>query len=389
MKKFILLILTLMITLMSTACNNSNEIFKGQSTELLFGFNNYTEVQATAAMWGNVFGRAEVNSNNKFVTEGNGSLHVQPQGDYTTENCYPFVRLRATSKYFTKSDFSNYSHISLDAYNAGNEDYAVYMHVTAYDEYGTLVDINAKRFVLISGVWTKMILDFSNGSIKKAFDNLTNVMEVTLQFEDYKESKNDTVGSLYFDNLVGVKQNNAVTFTQNRVDNEIMNFESLDDLNLIDTHYYTQTQSIYFICNSQLTLNTDKAFVKDGNSSMRAQFNLYYSPYEEFTFFKSQFTINLKSTDASVFNSNYDGISIDIMSANSQPVIYTVKVDSSKSVNITLQPYVWTTVTITGLDMANVEKLQVITDTDKCFYTETAKVLYVDNVVGVLKETNV
>lgn len=233
-------------------------------SELIKGFNDYYGCVAT--VYGNVFGRAEVNNDAAYITEGEGSIHLLVQGQYSSKNYYPNIRY-GNDMFENKktNNFTDYSAVALDCYNDNASELHIMFHLTVYDTDGALADTPTVIYSLAPEKWTTIVYDLSDGSIKAAFNSLKNVYELVIQFPEYKSAKDDENNSFYLDNLVGIKGNTSAYSTA-RADGEMMFFDNLSDINILDTRFFNTP---YYYENCFLSQNTDKRFISQGSGSLR------------------------------------------------------------------------------------------------------------------------
>ena len=90
---------------------------KEENTEVLLSFDSYEEITRAGLKIGNQFGETKINTEKDFITEGEGSWLIRPQGNYAKEGNYPYFRFRCTESTFVKSDFNAYDKVLLDIYN--------------------------------------------------------------------------------------------------------------------------------------------------------------------------------------------------------------------------------------------------------------------------------
>lgn len=319
--KFLLLFSIILLFVCGTCGCQDNKTsiksVKGNDCEVLNGFNSYNEIKAK--YFGNHFGKAEVNTDKNYISEGNGSLHVLIQGDYASKNSYPFVRYDLQSEAFGNSDFSNYSNITLDVYNATDKDLLFnFWFVALIDSVG--LDTPIKSYQIKANQWNTLNYDLSDGSIKKKFGNLKSISELVIQFPNYKQSEDEQCNSIYIDNFCGVK-GDCHEYNPNRADNEILFFESSGDCNLFESNLYFRKG--YY--NPRITQNFNKKYISQGSASMRIDFDVveysedligadYYSPYVKFN-------VN----DIAKLNKSITGIALDVFNGNYSAERFTIQ----------------------------------------------------------------
>lgn len=273
MRKIIIMFALIAIFCVS-GCTNKNagsgvvqtDSKTGENVVLIKGFNDYYGCVATS--FGNSFGRAEVNENKAFITEGTGSMHLSVQGNYDVRCSYPNIRFGSdTFEQNDPNDFSSFKAIELDVYNDTDKELHILLHLTTYGTTGEDFDSTAVKETLIPNSWNKVRYDFSDGSLKKATNGLKNVREIILQFLEYKTSRSDDTNSIYLDNLVGIKGQTKV-YAPIRENNEILFFENEGDINLVGLKNFYNPSTYN---NPIVSLNKDKNFVSQGEGSMKVE----------------------------------------------------------------------------------------------------------------------
>ncbi len=96
-----------------------------ENTETIFSFDSYKEILHTEISLYNDFGATRMNQEQNYITEGNASWYVRPQGDYGVEGYYPFFRMKCYKEAFKTNDFTNYDKVLMDVYNASDEDVTI------------------------------------------------------------------------------------------------------------------------------------------------------------------------------------------------------------------------------------------------------------------------
>ena len=184
--------------------NEEEEVIS--DTELLFSFESYEDITKTGIRVGNQIGKTQINHDEQYITDGKGSWMVQPQGDYGSKTEYPYFWMQCLqSDYDTsikKSDFFGYDKIMLDIYNDSDEEVQIQWNFTANDAYEEYTDTDAVVCTLEPNAWTTCEYDLT-GEEFSCFFNLEIVKYMKFTFLTKKNSKDDTVATLYLDNLRG------------------------------------------------------------------------------------------------------------------------------------------------------------------------------------------
>ena len=327
MKGFYKIIVLLLIMLLSfpamVGCGAKNDTQESTSI-VIKGFNDYYGCVAT--LWGNVFGRGEVNNDKKFITEGEGSLHLLVQGEYGKTNYYPNIRFGNDMFEQDKpNDFSEFKNISLDCYNDTGKELHIMVHLTVVGTDGADCDIPTQTYTLKPQSWTTVCYDFSDGSIHKAFNDLQNVKELVLEFPEYKSQKDDECSSIYIDNFSAVKGEHK-DYVQTVENGQILSFDSIKQINQFNTRNFA---SNYIYNNVLLSLNTNKAYVSQGDYSMKAQVFANVSTYLSLILnsFGDDYLSSFTTASIDVFNASDVKTTIWIDYSTDMIATTTVRVD--------------------------------------------------------------
>lgn len=329
MKKSILLLIMLMLLTMSGVTKQSlTEVVDTQQrislanplnteTETIMPFDTYRQLQQIKA-WGNLFGRATVNTDFDYITQGNGSMHVEIMGDYTSVNAYPFFIIDCEKDGVTTKNFSKYEYICLDVYNDTDKVLNIKLHISVYGTSGKIEDTPSQDVELQPNSWTNARYDLSDGSVRRGFNNLSNVAGVVVQFMEYSTSKNDTPNSLYIDNLAGKRVASPADYNPSRQANEMLFFENDGDMNFFNT----DAMCLNVIYNADLSINTNSAFVSQGAKSLKCVFKYRYIYFDYFVQSKDLWiplNINVRAF------SNCKRITFDIFNASGKTKTFKVK----------------------------------------------------------------
>lgn len=378
-RRLVLYLLTAVLSLGTfAACkNDDNNKDKGyqSNTELLFGFDSYEEVQSFK-LFGDRLGRSEVNTDEDFITQGEASLHVEPVGIYESINGYPFFLMDATSDYFATSDFSSYTGIVMDVYNDSEADTTITVRLGVAGKSGATEDTPAVKYNLPKKEWTRVLYDFSDGSMKYNFQNLQLVDEIYVQFDDYKRSPEDRQNSLYFDNLRGIKGESAAY--EKKVENGVLlDFEDNRDINLFDYRTFTFSRSY----DPMVSVNYDGSFVTRGKRSLEV---LVEYKYVTHLFIHSPNPDRVMTAYTANFGDALNGktvLCVDVINANSfnTTIRYFYDFNSSeRTYSVTLAPYEKRTVTMEVGDFSKVTKFgfkfQPTIRADELFYFDNFRV---------------
>ena len=170
---------------------------------LLLGFDSYENITGARILTGNYLGRMQINTDPTYITQGKGSLLIQPQGDYSEPGKFPYLKLDFLNSACATDHFSAFKNISFDVFNPQSEELHIRVGlVIGEDESSYLTTIKQVLTVAPNG-WTTCTYDLSYMAGYDFYD-LSNVRYMNFEFIEHKESKNDTVNTLYIDSLRGV-----------------------------------------------------------------------------------------------------------------------------------------------------------------------------------------
>ena len=204
MKK-IFLLFAILALLLTAGCetvdpdnggNNLNGGLLEDDLVTIMAFENYSELQ-TIRGWSNMLGKASVNTDTNYITQGNASMRVDVYGDYTSVNAYPYFIIDCESTSVSTNDFSIFEYIALDVYNDTDETLHIKMHISAKGYSGKSEHTNAVVVELAPRQWTRATYDLEDGSVRKSFNDLQEVDGVVVQFLEYRTQKRLSQHLLY------------------------------------------------------------------------------------------------------------------------------------------------------------------------------------------------
>lgn len=384
MKKIFVIVFAVLMTIIPAACagrNGGGNQTDGDSV-LLMGFDDYWEVQANVLTWGNLFGRAEINTDKQYVKQGKASLHVLPAGDYGSTNAYPFILIGCDRSYFATNDFSKFDNISFDVYNDTDKDLTLKVHLGVFGYSGLLEDTPIRTYDLEKKTWKKIVYDLSDGSLRKAFNNLKDVNQIFIQFPEYKRAKDDEVNSLYIDNMKAKVNKEPASFVKRFQSGEILTFENPTDLNFVDARAYEMN----IIFNAEISINTDTQFTTERQKSLKCEFKRIYIEMDSPFIFTPQFwipvQINTTCFKEQLFGAK--GVSLDIINGNSMnktvKVFYILKNSTVTEQQYTLAADERKTVEILPSMMEDFTAFGIrhYSSSDGTYYIDNIKVIYDD-----------
>lgn len=186
---------------------------KESKTVQLLAFDSYAELTGTKIRLENSFGKIDVNTDKKYITEGKGSMAIFPQGDYTRIGWNPYMQLDCLNTTFATNDFTELESITMDVYNDSDEEREIAINFTVANYSENFLTTPSVTFTLAPNTWTECTYKISEQIVASYF-NLANVRYMTIVFPDHKEAKDDVVEALYFDNLYGTKYDVAPEVSQ-------------------------------------------------------------------------------------------------------------------------------------------------------------------------------
>ncbi|MBQ2923405.1 MAG: hypothetical protein IJE60_10060, partial [Tyzzerella sp.] len=172
-------------------------------TEVIFSFDSYKEIIGTKPSLINDFGATVINRDDTYITEGEGSWLIKPQGDYELKQQYPYFRMKCYDSTFITNNFDGYDQVLLDVYNASEDDVDIKWRFRSKTKNGKQnIDTEEITYTLKAGEWTTCEYDLVSALYAVQYD-LSDMQYMTIKILSQKEAKEDTVAQLYFDNLRG------------------------------------------------------------------------------------------------------------------------------------------------------------------------------------------
>ena len=266
----LLSVLAIMSSVFSTACDNKTE----ESGMLIHGFNSYEAAcDYTYEEW---FGRAEINTDKAYVTEGEGSLKVYPMADFDKPTEYPYIGVNAMGKDVETRDFSAFEKISLDVYNPNEVavEVGICLQVNAVE----LVSTRLQSYKIPPKTWITIYYSLKNGAAKYAFNELKDVASVMIAFKDKRTSLTDEYKPVYVDNLRGYIGETSKTSVEVNEKGVFLDFENSMETDLFD-YLFTTKYSCYM---ADGAVNMDKRFVSSGDKSFQVTLRPDFLDYRDY-----------------------------------------------------------------------------------------------------------
>lgn len=252
MKKLITLLLSAMLVLTVFGAAGCGA---GKGT-LISGFETYDELIAMRYL--NDFGKAELTSDKKYVTEGKHAVHFQINGNYLT-NRNPAVGVVLGDESHPKTDYSDVVKISVDIYNDNDFPANVYFQYLTRGKDTPLLS-SENKITLPAKKMTKAVFKIDRDFLSKLL-RLNQVSQVRLVF-DRATTYMQPYRSFYVDNLRYHTTNKAI--------NENYKIRRADEIESADRPEYLSAWSNinqYQYTPSNLEFNTDPEYIKGGAGS--------------------------------------------------------------------------------------------------------------------------
>ena len=367
MEKIKIILLILLLSLVMVSCEDTEN--KG-SDILIHGFNSYEAARDyTFEGW---FGKADMNYDKKYISEGNASFKVYPMGNFIDmPTNYPFVGINSNGKEVLTSDFSGFKSVLLDVYNPNDKDLTIGINLEVMSDVISATDI--QYYTLKANSWNICEYDISSGGAKYAFNQLKDVYSVLITFCNIRENLESEGYPLYLDNLRGVVGNTKSVDLKKDDNGTFLSFENEYEKDLLD-YFYTEKYATYMF---DASINVDKRYVTNGDRSLKMSLRPDFMSYSEtlgITLYQQVFKSCLKDGNT---------LSIDVYNDcdTEQSIEITCYVGNvSTQVTKILKPKTMTTVSILVDDISKVTKILIQFPTE---YAESnhnkTKVFYLDN----------
>ena len=354
-----------------------------------------SEREISAYYYKNYFGRAELNRDKTYITNGNSSLKLTVAGDpsYSYLKDYfaiynPYMVVETVSDFFEKKDFADVESIAVDIYNAA--DYEVEMDLLIRFDYL----VNQVRYISLGSVklpskkWTNYTAAYPREKMKLTYetDRMTGFVFVFPNRPDVETE----APVVYLDNFYCRRTDTPVeVLSKTRKPNEFFFFNDKYDLMALDGCF----AGCQYNTVPKLSLNNDLTYVFEGNRSLKVC--LPASPKKHF-FFEGWrgFTIDgrfLKDLQLETLDPDTTKIEFSIYNAGDSvisvvPYFATLTGSAHKYIDVpagqwkhysyTLRQFCTGDNGYTITDLSNVISLSF---TFAEFFAAEEKVLYIDN----------
>ena len=358
--------------------------------EQIYGWETQAEMDVIDTSFN--FGLNKINFDKKYVKEGNGSMHVKVEETINKptssmgSNIHdglgdkPFIQLY-TAIMETK-DFRKYDGISLWVLNLSDKPISLDLRLTTAENKFVL-----GKQIALNGCWNR--LDFYFNPIKDAYrgldivSNLQILFDIRDKYEGEYEFYLDTISFIKGD---GIQKPETPNYVGNNMICDYENSWFAESASAIfDAHWYTQN-SIY---NPQFMQNNNKAFVKEGNGSLRIKrlsTGYRYVTTMEMRAYCSLFASDyLSKVPFANYNVNETSIYLDVYNDCAYELDFTLSLNDEVTTYekmFVLAPKTWTTIEVkmsdvTDFNWSNVKKFNVLL---REYFGANYTDMYVDNI---------
>ncbi len=169
----------------------------------LLGFESYEEMVGTKILVENELGSIKPNKDKAYITQGEGSMRLEINGDYGKPDLHPYMQLDCIQTTIATADFSQFEKITFDVYNDTDEEIDIMMSITANDISDTACVVSEQTFTLTPNAWTTCSYMMDAERFVIGYYDLTQTRYITFTFLEHKTSKDDVRDVMYIDNLIG------------------------------------------------------------------------------------------------------------------------------------------------------------------------------------------
>lgn len=217
-KVFTVVLLLIICAIAMIGCQKkpTGEEKKPSTKVQLLSFDSYDEIAGTKIALENQFGRIEINKDKAYITEGTGSMKVQPQGNYAKPSLSPYVQFDCVESTMATNDFSNFRKVSFDIYNNTDEELQVILTLRASGVSGSM-NFPSNTYTLKPNEWTTCTYQIE-GNMPDGYAYLKEMRYIQLTFPESKVDKNDTPNEFYIDNLVAESYEEPLNVTDKGYD---------------------------------------------------------------------------------------------------------------------------------------------------------------------------
>jgi hypothetical protein len=270
MKKYLIVLILLMLISNSISCTKNSSIKEESNETVLAGFESTKELLSMNYM--RYFGKSEIETKTDYVTEGKSCAKLTIIGDPTnsflspTLPIYtPFMYIFTSSAFLNKKDYSDVKEFKVDFYNAGSKDTKVdfMMDMDSGNEYTKNPLISS--FILKKNQMNHIKIPFDRSRLKAMNYNISDVKRFVFIFEN-RDRQEDQPYVLYMDNFRAVKTTDELTnYSRTPAKDEILFFDDNTDLLKVNSLSFP----IEYKAAAKLSINTNLEFVSQGYSSLK------------------------------------------------------------------------------------------------------------------------
>lgn len=322
--------LTAVCSLGATGCKNEAKSDK----TMICSFDSYEEVAAVS--FANSFGKVDLIKESEHKTQGDYCAKLTVDGSKNSALKRPLMAVYTGGRYLDKTDFSDAVTFELDAYNDADSVKKIWLQleVQSVDDAGAVTLSNSAEYPyeLAPKTQTHVVWDFDRSFVSQFID-LKSTSLIKLIFE-HPENGRDVY---YIDNFFVTTTSEPAPYVKAREEGEI---ESAEKEEYLSSWYVTMP--LHCPCN--LYYNTDHAFVKKGNGSIRVStpsVSMVNTPTVSYT------------RNAETDFSTYDGMSFYVYNANSKDynLIFACGEKNRITKNFALKAGEWTRCEVTFAEL--------------------------------------
>lgn len=225
-----------------------------QEEKLIADFETFRDCTKNV-IYANLFGRFQANTDSRYVSNGNGSIRLNPIGDAYMSANLPNMQIRLQDE---DRDLTKLKRVTADFYNATDHDY----EIGIFFKIGKKVesDTRVTKITLKKGEWTK-VSKTMDVAVLSLCNDMTDVNSVCFEFETcYDESKPNDI---YMDNVRFEFSNTTPQTVEMKLDeNEFCSFDKLYQKEVFTENYYAVMSNYGFT----LSLNSDLQYSRNGKS---------------------------------------------------------------------------------------------------------------------------
>lgn len=234
------------------------------SSQLVAGFETLGEMQSI--LYENLFGKADLNDNSEYVTQGSSCAKLDVIGAQNQE--MPAITFFLRNERINLQDISRLESFTMDIYNDTARDVTIYAKLSTITDAKVTKALPEQKIVLLANKKNpiKINIDRNKASIQL---DLGYALSLRIRFDHIKEIPNATDIVVYADNLVANLASSAVApIVKTFAENEINNFNSFIDTYFVIPDAIGSDKSYPII-----DFNTNAAYAKSEGKSLKLTVN--------------------------------------------------------------------------------------------------------------------